>query len=92
MAVEGQVLNEKKVVSGWKMRALVQQQEMKAKMFFEMGKFDNSACAEVLGEMELSGTMKNKARGVHTTSMILGAYVHGGMRGMTKRPGGGDHT
>ncbi|CAE7295290.1 GIP, partial [Symbiodinium necroappetens] len=58
VAVEGEEVKEKKVVSGWKMRALVQQQEMKAKMFFEMGKFDNSACAEVLGEMELSGTMR----------------------------------
>ncbi|CAE7908879.1 RE1 [Symbiodinium sp. KB8] len=84
VAAEGGEVKEKKVVSGWKMRALVQQQEMKAKMFYEMGKFDNPACAEVLGEIELSGTMKNKARGVHTTSMILGAYVHGGMRGMTK--------
>ncbi|CAE7888738.1 RE1 [Symbiodinium microadriaticum] len=74
----------KKVVSGWTMRTMVQRQEQKAKIFYDMGKFDLDSCAEVLGEMELVGTMRNKARGMQTTSMILGAYVHGGMRGVTK--------
>ncbi|CAE7639140.1 unnamed protein product, partial [Symbiodinium necroappetens] len=74
----------KKAASGWTMRSMVQRQEQKAKIFYDMGKFDLKSCAEVLGEMDLVGTMKNKSRGVQTTSMILGAYVHGGMRGVTK--------
>ena len=74
----------KNVISGWRMRSLVEKQEQKAKLFYDQGKFDIVSCAEVLDEMELVGTMKNKARGMQTTSMILGAYVHGGMKGVTK--------
>ncbi|CAE7447103.1 RE1, partial [Symbiodinium sp. CCMP2456] len=75
----------KKVIGGWRMRTLVERQEQKAKLMYDMGKFDLVSCAEVLNEMDLVGTLKNnKTRGPQVTSMILGAYVHGGMRGVTK--------
>ncbi|CAE7421178.1 RE1 [Symbiodinium sp. CCMP2592] len=58
------------------------------KHFYNMGKFDLESCAEVLREVQL-GKSKYQTRG-ETSTLVLGAYVHGGMRGATlasrKRP------
>ena len=75
---------EKPVIGGWKMKTLIQKQEQKAKLYYDMGKFDLASCAEVLEDMVITPQMKTKARGAQTSSMILGAYIHGGMRGITK--------
>ncbi|CAE7610819.1 TY4B-J [Symbiodinium sp. CCMP2456] len=72
------------VINGWKMRSMIERQERKAKLFYDMGKFDLASCAEVLNEVDVVGSMSTKARGERTTSIILGAYVHGGLRGATK--------
>ena len=77
-------LDQKPVIAGWKMRSFVQQQEQKAKLYYDMGKFDLTSCAEVLEDTVINGQMKNKARGAQTSSMILGAYIHGGIKGITK--------
>ena len=69
--------------SGWTMRSIVNQQEEKARYFYNMGKFDDEACAEVLREVHISSKAKRKTRGTQTSSLVLGGYVHGGMRGVT---------
>ena len=47
-------------------------------------------CAEVLRDVHLGGGPKRMTRGKQTAALILGGYVHGGMRGSTantyKRP------
>ena len=72
-----------KVISGWTMRSLVQQQEERAKEYYNEGRFDLEACAEVLRDVHLGTKTRRKTRGVHTSALILGAYVHGGLRGVT---------
>ncbi|CAE7218596.1 RE1 [Symbiodinium sp. CCMP2456] len=80
-----EVYNEDKpVASGWKMKSMIDRQEQRAKLYYEMGKFDLSSCAQVLEDVDTLAKMKYKTRGMQSTSIILGAYVHGGMRGVTK--------
>ena len=79
-----------KVISGWTMRTLIQQQEEKAMNYYHAGMFNLDDCAEVLRDVHLGTKAKRKTRGVNTSALILGAYVHGGVRGVTtatlKRP------
>ncbi|CAE7450198.1 RE1 [Symbiodinium sp. CCMP2592] len=67
--------------SGWTMRSIVKQQEDRAKHFYDMGKFDLESCAEVLSGVHLERA-KRQGRG-EASSLVLGAYVHGGLRGAT---------
>ena len=68
----------------WVMVSTLEIQEAKAKQLYEEGKFDMGSCTEVLQELKMSGKMKTKVRGEEVESMILGAYVHGGLRGTSK--------
>ena len=74
----------------WSMMTVLERQEAKAREFYEKGMFDLSACGEVLQELCIDGRMRTQGRGTEVTSMILGAYVHGGIRGVSaqgrKRP------
>ncbi|OLP91566.1 Copia protein [Symbiodinium microadriaticum] len=74
----------------WSMMTVLERQEAKAREFYEKGMFDLSACGEVLQELCIDGRMRTQGRGTEATSMILGAYVHGGIRGVSaqgrKRP------
>ena len=85
---ERQEVQQRRVPSGWTMRSIIQQQEERAKYFYDMGKFDMETCAEVLRDVHLERA-KRKGRGDAST-LVLGAYVHGGLRGATvasrKRP------
>ncbi|CAE7221013.1 RE1 [Symbiodinium sp. CCMP2456] len=76
--------------TGWTMRRILKVQEEKAKQLYDMGKFNAEDCAALLEDLDLTGKMRTRTRGQQTSSMILGAYVHGGMRGITtasrKRP------
>ncbi|CAE7274874.1 TY4B-J [Symbiodinium sp. CCMP2592] len=71
------------VPSGWTMRTLVKEQEDRARHYYNMGKFDGDSCAEVLRDVHLGGKAKRKTRGAQTSALVLGGYVHGGMRGAT---------
>ncbi|CAE7741106.1 Ppp5c [Symbiodinium sp. CCMP2592] len=81
-------LQRKRGPSGWTMRSVVKQQEERAKHFYDMGKFDLETCAEVLRGVHLERA-RRQGRG-EASSLVLGAYVHGGLRGATlssrKRP------
>ncbi|CAE7382697.1 GIP [Symbiodinium sp. CCMP2592] len=68
----------------WVLVSALEVQEKHAKQLYEMGKFDLESCAELLRELEFSGKMRTKARGEEAKSMILGGYVHGGLRGASK--------
>ena len=74
----------------WSVMTILERQECKAKEFYDKGMFDLQACGEVLQELNIDGKMRTQGRGTQTTSMILGAYVHGGLRGVSaqgkKRP------
>ncbi|CAE7228743.1 RE1 [Symbiodinium microadriaticum] len=74
----------------WSVMTILERQEWKAREFYEKGAFDLQACGEVLQELNVDGKMRTQGRGTQTTSMILGAYVHGGLRGVSaqgmKRP------
>ena len=48
-----------------------------------MGKFDGETCAEVLRDVHVGGKARRKTHGTQTTALVLGGYVHGGMRGVT---------
>ncbi|CAE7242425.1 RE1 [Symbiodinium sp. CCMP2592] len=80
----------KKVPSGWTRRSMVRAQEEKALHLYNHSKFDEDSCAELLSEINLTGKMRTKSRGTSSSSAMLGAYVHGGLRGVTvamrKRP------
>ena len=69
---------------------ILERQEWMAKEFYDRGAFDLQACGEVLQELNVDGKMRTRGRGTQATSMILGAYVHGGLRGVSaqgvKRP------
>ena len=69
--------------SMWKLRSLVVEQEEKARQFYEQGKFDDESCVELLSMLELRRKARTRTRGTDTSSMVLGAYVHGGLRGVT---------
>ena len=71
----------------WTMRSLLKQQEEKAKYFYENAKFDDESCAELLDAVDVRGKMRMGTRGTKTSSMVLGAYVHGGLRGITLAAG-----
>ncbi|CAE7224366.1 RE1, partial [Symbiodinium microadriaticum] len=72
---------------GWTMRSLLKQQEEKAKYFYENARFDDESCAELLDAVDVRGKMRTGTRGTKTSSMVLGAYVHGGLRGITLAAG-----
>ena len=59
-------------------------QERRAQQLYEQGKFDAMSCADLLKGLQISEGMKTKVRGEGVQSMILGAYVHGGLRGTSK--------
>ena len=63
------------------MRSIIQQQEERAKYLYNMGKFDMETCAEVLRDVHLEKA-KRTGRG-EASMLVLGAYVHGGLRGAT---------
>ena len=67
----------------WTVMSVLEKQELMAKQFFEQGKFDLQSCGEVLQELCVEGRMRSQARGSKVASMILGAYVHGGIRGIS---------
>ena len=68
----------------WMVMPLLERQERKARWFYEHGKFDLESCGQVLQELDLSGKMRTLARGTETSTIVLGAYVHGGLRGITR--------
>ncbi|CAE7803587.1 RE1 [Symbiodinium sp. CCMP2592] len=74
---------DQRVPSGWTMRSLVNQQEDRARYYYNMGKFDDETCAEVLRDVHVGSKAKRSTRGTHSSALILGGYVHGGMRGTT---------
>ena len=82
--------DEPKVPSGWVMRSQINYQEERARYYYNLGKFDVDTCFRVLRDVQWGQKAKRKTRGEHTSSLILGAYAHGGMRGATtattKRP------
>ncbi|OLQ12722.1 Copia protein [Symbiodinium microadriaticum] len=67
----------------WAVMSLLERQEHKAQQYYDQGKFDVQSCGEVLQELCISGKTRVRVRGQHTASMILGAYVHGGVRGVS---------
>eukprot|EP00439_Symbiodinium_sp_Y106_P018710 s7820_g2.t1 len=67
----------------WSVMSVLERQERKAKWYYEQGKFDLESCGEVPQELCVDGKMRHHARGSETTAMILGAYVHGGLRGLS---------
>ena len=71
-------------VEGWVMVTDREVQEQEAKHYYEQGMFDLGTCAKVLTKVEISGRMRNKVRGENVSSLLLGAYVHGGLRGTSK--------
>ena len=79
-----------KMRSGWTMKSRIQHQEEQARYFYGLGRFDADTCAEVLRDVHLGNGPKRMTRGKQTAALILGGYVHGGMRGSTaitsKRP------
>ena len=68
----------------WMVMPLLERQERKARWFYEHGKFDLESCGQVLQELDLSGKLRTLARGTETSTIVLGAYVHGGLRGITR--------
>ena len=72
-----------KIPSGWTMRARILDEEERARSYYELGKFDMESCAEVLRDIYLGGKSKRMTRGKSTSALILGGYVHGGMKGAT---------
>ena len=75
---------------GWTRRSMIRAQEEKANYLYNMGKFDDESCAGLLGEINVTGKMRNESRGTKSSSVMLGAFVHGGLKGATlalrKRP------
>ena len=67
----------------WSVMPVLERQERKARWNYEHGKFDLDTCGKVLQELDLAGKMRNASRGVETSTMVLGAFVHGGLRGVT---------
>ena len=67
----------------WSVLPLLEQQERKAREYYEEERFDLQSCGEVLQELCFDGKIRTKNRGSQATSMILGAYVHGGLRGIS---------
>ena len=67
----------------WSVMSLLERQERRAKQYYDQGKFDLQSCGEVLQELCINGKARVRVRGQQTASMILGAYVHGGVRGVT---------
>ena len=75
---------EKRGPTGWTMRSLVQDQEARARYYYNMGKFDETRCAEVLRDVYLGVKSRRKTRGDNTSALVLGGYVHGGLKGVTR--------
>ena len=69
--------------SRWTRRSMIRSQEEKASNLYNMGKFDDESCAELLSEINITAQMRTKSRGTESSSVMLGAYVHGGLRGAT---------
>ncbi|CAE7749536.1 RE1, partial [Symbiodinium sp. CCMP2456] len=69
--------------TGWTMRSMLRSQEDRAKYLYDMGKFDDESCARLLQEMDITGKTRTSSRGTGTSAAVLGAFVHGGMRGIT---------
>eukprot|EP00439_Symbiodinium_sp_Y106_P019156 s3996_g2.t1 len=67
----------------WSIMPLLERQERKARLYYEHGKFDLSSCGKVLQELTISVKLRGTNRGNESSSMILGAYVHGGLRGVS---------
>ncbi|CAE7776959.1 RE1, partial [Symbiodinium sp. CCMP2592] len=67
--------------SGWTMRSLIQQQEERARYYYNMGQFDGETCAKVLQDVHVGRKSRRRTRGAETSALVLGGYVHGGMRG-----------
>ena len=69
---------------GWELVSELEVQELEAKRLYEEAQFDLETCGRLLTQVGISGRMRNQARGKDIQSMLLGAYVHGGLRGTTK--------
>ena len=67
----------------WSVLPLLEQQERKAREYYKEEKFDLQSCGEVLQELCFEGKLRTRNRGSEATSVILGAYVHGGLRGIS---------
>ncbi|CAE7327876.1 RE1 [Symbiodinium sp. CCMP2592] len=69
---------------GWVVVSQLEIQEQQAKQVYEQGKFDVDSCARVLQELKISSKMRTQIRGEGVETMVLGGYVHGGLRGASK--------
>ncbi|CAE7381230.1 GIP [Symbiodinium natans] len=61
----------------------LEEQERLAKEWFDLGKFSHRECRMLLEEMNFKKNLRASSRGEQEGSVVLGAYAHGGNRGVT---------